>query len=433
MVESNLKKLFTVNVWANLLRLVNLQNNSEIETVEAIRSFDKIFRRWSSCRGGLQQTLDKPINIKFHIYNWFFRFNVFIIISRFIVFILIDNYYCDLCLANPFGETKGAKKNALMLCIIFISMFLYGFRDYPLQLEETGRMKVIRILYLLEKRGFNAEILNMSNLRCEQFRKWCDTILVGIFFAIITLQMIALFFLIYLRISLVYSNGSQFIIPRTLLHYIFHLIFIIIEIFTFFVFVINAMCTSAYILVILTFFILRLNTLIDLIKRLSLKSSLNNSILSELNYRLIEVLNDFGQWNGDSKYLFQYAIIASSAIANFFCFVGFLYDLEPDATTMSISIVGIFVHILVSIGCYLGAEFHYESIKMRKLFCNLYCKLTKNATTQVRLKSMEIVDRLDSRCIGAHVGDFGILYRSTCIIVLLENASFIMLLSCNVR
>uniref|UniRef100_T1JU67 Gustatory receptor n=1 Tax=Tetranychus urticae TaxID=32264 RepID=T1JU67_TETUR len=423
MAKSNDKKRFSiVNIKENVCRLQNLKNHFEIETAEAIHAFDKVFSLWSSLRGGLQQTLDKPINIKFNIYNWFVRCYVAILIARFTIFIFVDNYYCDLYLANPFSGNKGDKKNAIILFIIFLLMFLYGVRDYTLRLEETGRMKITRLLYICERRGFNSKALSMNNHHCKQFQKWCHTILISIFMFMISANIIALFTIIYLR-------TSSFIVYPTLTHIIFHIVFIITEFFTFSVLIVNVLCTSAYILIFLTFYTIRFNTFTDSIKKLNLKSSINNVIISEMNYRLIELLNDFGQWNYDSKYLFQYCIIASSAVANFCCFVGFLSGLEPDATTMTMSIVGVFVHILVTIGCYLGSQIYYESIKIRTYIC----KLTTKTTVEVKLKSMEIVDRLDSQYVGVHMGDFGIFHRSTCIILLLENASFIMLLSVNAR
>uniref|UniRef100_T1JTN9 Gustatory receptor n=1 Tax=Tetranychus urticae TaxID=32264 RepID=T1JTN9_TETUR len=423
---TDIKRFLVVYMKENVSKLIDLQNSFAIETAKAIHTFDKVFGLWLSRRGGLQQTLDKPIKVKFHIYNWFYRFLITILIIRLTVVILVDNYYCDLYLANPFSGSKEAKKNAMMLYLALLTMLLYCVREYTLRLEETGRMKITRLLYICERRGFNAKVLNVNNYRCKQFQKRCHAILISIFMFMIGLNIISLFSITYLR-------TSQLPVYPTLIHLIFHIIFMITEFITFALLIINCMCTSAYILIFLTFYIKRFNTQIDWIQKLSSKSSLNNSILSDLNYRLIEVLNDFGQWNDDTKYLFQYCIIAPSAFANFCCFVGFVYGFEPDGLTMTMSIIGIFVHILVTIGCYLGSEFHYESTKMRNLLCNLYCKLTANASTEVRLKSMEILDRLASRVIGAHAGDFGIFYRSTCVIVFLENASFIMLLSCNAR
>lgn len=219
MVKRNLKKLNIAHELANLSILINVQNSSEIETAKAIHTFDKVFGRWSSCRGGLQQTLDKPINFKFHIFNWF---NVVVLISRFIVFIFIDNYYCDLYLANPFSGTKGAKKDALMLFIILLTatVFVVTLFDWKKLVEwklyeySTCYRNEVSIL----KRWIWA-IDAVNSVANGAIQSWLINL-----FAIISLCIMALFFIMYLRMSLVYPNGSQFIIPRTLMLYIFHTI-----------------------------------------------------------------------------------------------------------------------------------------------------------------------------------------------------------------
>uniref|UniRef100_T1JTP0 Gustatory receptor n=1 Tax=Tetranychus urticae TaxID=32264 RepID=T1JTP0_TETUR len=413
-------RFFIVNIEENLFRLVGRRNSSEIVTAKAINLYDKLFGLFVSRRGGLQQTLDQPIKIKFHAMNWFTRFLILFFIVRLCLGIFVRNDYVGLLMANPFSN-KDDKKNAILLFILFLITYIYGIREFTLRLEETGRIKMIRMFSMLEKQGFNTKALNMNFNRCKQFQKWCHLIFVNNLMNIICLNSMSLFLIIYLRAS-----------QRTSSLFMIHIIHMVIEWITVCLLIINVMCSTSYIIVMVTFFIGQLNTLTDSIKNLALNSSLSNSISFKLNYRLIELLNHIGQWNDDWKYLFQYCILAASFLGNFTCFAGFLHGFQPDATTRTMTVVGIFVHILIYIGSYLGSLIHSEAIKIRRCYCKLM-STTKNHEMHFRLKSMEILDRLDSHLIGAHLGDFGIIKQSTCIILLLENASFIMLLSCNIR
>uniref|UniRef100_T1JTP5 Gustatory receptor n=1 Tax=Tetranychus urticae TaxID=32264 RepID=T1JTP5_TETUR len=425
MRSTNDKNFFSFNIKKSLTRLKGLKNVSEIKTAKAIHLYDKMFSLLASRRGGLQQTLDQPIKIKFHILNWLLRILVLVLMTRLIVLIAVEKYDCDLYLANPFSGSKGAKKNAMLLFILLESVYIYGLREYTLLLEETGRMRIIRILFMLEKRGFNPGMLKMNNHRSKQFQKYCYSILINILINTITLTIVMLFIIIYLR-------TFHLTVHSTLMHSMFHIIYMFTEFITFFVLIISAMCSAAYLMVMMSFYIGRFNTITDTMHQLNTNNSVSCTILSELNYRLIDLLNDFGQWNDDTKFLFQYCVLFTSAYADFDFFIGLLYGLEPDGSTMAVTIIAISSHLLLFICSYFASQFYHKSIEIHRCYCILMSK-TKLHKGQIGLKSMEILDRLDSKSIGVHMGNFGIFQRSLSLTLLLENASFIMLLSCNVR
>ncbi|XP_025016697.1 uncharacterized protein LOC112538889 [Tetranychus urticae] len=415
-------RFFIENIKENLLWLIDPENISEIGTIKVIHLFEKLFSLFVSRRGGLQQTLEQPIKIKFHVINWLTRFLSLFFMVRLCLFIFTHNSYLDLFLGNPFSNKDG-KQNAVLLHIFFMCAYVYGLREYTLRLEETGRLKIIRIILMLEERGFNAEELNMNYHRCKQFQKWCHYIFTYNFMSIICSSSLVILIDIYSRCSQA-TYQLSFIIVQV--------IHVFVEGITLFLIAINGICSTTYVLVIFIFFIRRFNTFNDSLAKLNLRSSMNDSILTKLNYQLTELLNNIGQWNSDFKYLFQYCVIASSFISNFACFVGFLYGFSPGAMTRTVAIFGISHHMLVFIGTYLASTIHSESIKIRRCYCKLLSKGKLNEMI-FQLKSIEILDRLDSNTIGIHLGDFGIVKRSNCIILLLENASFLMLLSCNVR
>uniref|UniRef100_T1JTP3 Gustatory receptor n=1 Tax=Tetranychus urticae TaxID=32264 RepID=T1JTP3_TETUR len=412
----------TVNLKQNLLLLMDPENTSGIGTIKVIHLYDKLFSLFVSRRGGLQQTLDQPIKTKFHVINWLTRFLILFLLFRLCLGILTNNYYHDLFLGNPFSNKDG-KQTAVLMYIFFMCAFVYGFREYILRLEETGRLKIIRILLMATERGFNAELLNMNYHRCKQFQKWCHYIFISSFVTIVCSSNMVIFISIYLR-------GSQATYQVSFI--MVHMIYVFVEWITFLLIAISGLCLTCYLLVIFTFFIRRFNTFNDSLAKLDLRSSMNDSILSKLNYQLIELLNDIGQWNNDTKYLLQYCIIVSSIISNFACYVGFLYGFSPGTITRTVTTFGLVHHMLVFIVAYLTSLIHSESIKSQRFYCKLLSKM-KVHRLKFQLKSMEILDRLDSNLIGIHFGNFGIIRRSTCIIILLENASFLMLLSCNVR
>uniref|UniRef100_T1L5A4 Gustatory receptor n=1 Tax=Tetranychus urticae TaxID=32264 RepID=T1L5A4_TETUR len=405
-----------------LFRTIGLPDESDIITCKALIQFNRLSKIFIPSARIEHEGNKDELRRKIRLENLFLRTCIIFTIFRINVSLFVDNYYIDLFLANPFSGNKSTKGFFFLIQVDLVFICLFVLREYCLHLEETGRFKVFRVFHHISKNGLSRVSLGLSYRQCKKFHKTIHNMM---FHSIRIILITTILMTISVMALKVHNFSSTFI------HLIFILVYTPIECVSAIPMFVNVMCYTMYCGSYLALNLSRFNTLQEIIKKNSLTISYNCTALRLMNNRVVYFLNHFDRIDSYWKYLFQcYFIVVLPA--DFGLFFAIILDFDSDILSLITALNSIIVHIAVIASYYWFSHFYHETIDMHKRYVSIILH-SGSASLVDKLKALEILDRTGSPHIGVSIGDFCRLKRSTCIFYLLENASFLMLLTCNIR
>uniref|UniRef100_T1L5A5 Gustatory receptor n=1 Tax=Tetranychus urticae TaxID=32264 RepID=T1L5A5_TETUR len=400
--------------------------SSDYPTRKVLLHFNKICNFFlTSLRNGHEQDENHQQRLRVRMQNIFLRSTIIFTIVRITLGMSVENYYFDLFLANPFSGNKSMKVFLFLFLMDLAFICLFLLREYCLHLEGIGRFQIFKVFHRIQRQGFNHTQLGLSYKQCKLFHKILHFMMVN------SIRIISntIILLLLSTIGLKVLNFASF---STAAHFVFLLVHLPIECVSIFTVSVNftSLVTNFGSYVALES--RRFNTLIELIDENIVTISSDSAAFRKMNRRVVYVFNHFDRLDSDFKYLLQYFFIMVSVAADFSFFVAIILDFDSDIVTQTVAFNSIIIQITNIIAYYLFAHFYQKTIDMHKRYVSMLLN-AGSASLVDKLKALEILDRTGSPYVGLSIGDFCRLKRSTCIFYILENASFLMLLTCNIR
>uniref|UniRef100_T1KSC3 Gustatory receptor n=1 Tax=Tetranychus urticae TaxID=32264 RepID=T1KSC3_TETUR len=343
------------------------------------------------------------------------------IIRLAVLLVYYDNELVSLVLADPIGE-----KSVGFILIAFAELILCTLsllREYALYLEESGAIMQLQILKTIQRNGFNPNLLYLSPTENLKFQRIFIFIATNWTNFIRLSKLIAPIVLITLKMQHPKVFQDKLFAQMTILWTVSE---IIVARFV----VTGLLNTGGHLIILFPWYVGRISTLIGMCKDLLQSPRIRTKELIEFNRMAIHFLNDFTTNVTSLKLIFFYLFVIISFCADSIIFLAIAAPLpdEMKYLLMSIGLIGLTIIGIVS----------YSAGGIVDMFNQIHGLLIQimprsNSRLESKLKVDEIICRLQWPDTAPKIGDFCIVVRELFVYYILENASTIMLLKCNVR
>uniref|UniRef100_T1L659 Gustatory receptor n=1 Tax=Tetranychus urticae TaxID=32264 RepID=T1L659_TETUR len=399
-------------------------DDSDEETVKSIQALENIALGLIMTRRGYGQDETSYFQPNFHFKNNLIRFvSILNFIRFYLILIYKQNDSLNILLGNPFFHENSSD---IMICyVIGGGVTLFILREYVLYLEETGAYALLCPLRDIKCSGFETNMLRLTIKQCKSFR--CTLrLLIKIWIRWIHCAFIFItFLLIILRIQ------NQAIVNSGPAMYISSFCWIILEFCAFIFIFVGLMYIGAHISVSVPLVLFRFKSLIELLQRVKSKQFIDDSIIKGMNSDVISYMNEFDVIIAKNRYLFFFLVVLVSFGADTAIFLGLFTKSHSKWISNSLVIWGLIVLFITGSVVYAGGAFLDQLYVIHGLYVSIIAKA--EVKLDQKLKTLEILDRILSPYSGAKVGDAFRGEKLLAVYYVLENASTIMLLICNLQ
>uniref|UniRef100_A0A158P5D8 Gustatory receptor n=1 Tax=Tetranychus urticae TaxID=32264 RepID=A0A158P5D8_TETUR len=424
---NNRKKIFLKD-FTNSLRYSFVTPDSDVVDFcvsQLVQRTERLTIIFQVLRNGLNQ--NDSINVNTFGYRRYNRLDWIIgilsLINWFRCIVLVSNKSetVSIILGDPLFQCKDHQIAFIVILVMLPTLFIG--REWLLNLEAKGNLEILSI-WKFCRNDFNPFHLQMNNLNINRFRLFVTLVSLVVYCSML---LVPPFYSVGFFIPLL-TNPWMYKIPvLAFSSFIWSLSDIFIASF-----LTNAILGFAWYL--LCTFSLHLYRLIDLLDRADqLKKSfkvLNKRYVEFLCLLIIRRLNSFELTASRLRYvLFCYVFVFASA-SDVYIFLGLIVRVYNDFFADLVAIIGFC--ILPSIG-FFGLIFGNFISELDKLTVRLHQLTLNNRLSLSTLnKIWEVMDRVDGPYNGIKIGDFFTLEKSFFIFFILENISFLILVTINI-
>uniref|UniRef100_T1K2M6 Gustatory receptor n=1 Tax=Tetranychus urticae TaxID=32264 RepID=T1K2M6_TETUR len=399
-------------------------DDSDEETVKSIQVLENIALGLMMTRRGHRQDETSYVQPHFHFKNNLIRFvSILNFIRFYLILIYNQNDNLSILLGNPFFHENSSD---IMICyVIGGGITLFVFREYVLYVEDTRAYPVLCTLRDIKVSGFDSNMLKLTTKQCKWFRSTFHLLITIWIRWIYCVFICTPFALIILRIQ------NQAIVNSGPAMYISHFCWIVLESCTFIFIFGSFLNLAAHVTVSIPLYLCRLKSLIELLKRVRSKQFIDDSIIKGMNTDVISYMNEFDKNIVTIRYLFFFVFILVSFGADTAIFLGLSTKGHSKWVSNMLVIRGLLVLFIVGSIVYVGSATLDQLYVIHGLYVSIIAKAS--VKLEQKLKTLEILDRILSPYCGAKVGDAFRGEKLLAVYYVLENASTIMLLICNLQ
>ncbi|XP_053212558.1 uncharacterized protein LOC128396062 [Panonychus citri] len=330
--------------------------------------------------------------------------------------------WINIYLGNPFhGETYSSTVAILGLSLLVVCGAL---REYCIYLDDIGAIKDLEFLRVIQLHGFDCERLLINRKQISSFKRflvfhvtnWTSMLR----FNKLANGLIMLSFRLY--DPLFYSNPVYAIIS---------IIWIIMETIASRLSFTSLLNVGGTGIALVPWYLARLRSCYDLALKVSLQNSVNESSLKRVNYRVIRFLNGLDKIMDDSKYLLFVAIFLTSFLADSVIFLAIVSKF-PKQIIGTFYFAGFFCITAIGFIIYFTGGFVQLADEIYILLVKIVNKCP--LAIEEKLNTHKILDRIGIFGTGTKIGDIiDRVTRDLFVYYILENASTVMLLICNIN
>uniref|UniRef100_T1K2M0 Gustatory receptor n=1 Tax=Tetranychus urticae TaxID=32264 RepID=T1K2M0_TETUR len=399
-------------------------DDSDKETIESIQVLENIGLGLIMTRRGHRQDETSYVQPHFHFKNNLIRFVSILNFIRFgLILIYKQNDDLNILLANPFFHENNS--NIMIYYAIGGGITLFILREYSLYLEETEAYALLCHLRDIKVSGFDKNMLRLTTKQCKSFR-FTLHLLITIWIRYIYCVFICTpFGLIILRLQ------NQAIVNSGPAMYISSFCWILLESCTFVFIFGGLMDLGAHITVSVPLSLFRLKSLIELLQRVKSKQFIDDSFIKGMNSDVISYMNEFDEIIAKNRYLFFFIFVLVSFGADNAIFLGLFTKTHSKWISNTLVIWGLITLFITGSVVYAGGAFLDQLYVVHGLYVSIIVKA--GVKQDQKLKALEILDRILSPYCGAKIGDAFRGEKLLAVYYVLENASTIMLLICNLQ
>ncbi|XP_053208075.1 uncharacterized protein LOC128392116 [Panonychus citri] len=406
--ESNTKKL-TNRIRYSLYRIIGLPAEENV-TIELLKQLDWLVRLlWFDSRKPTQSM----------IINNLFRLVSVLLIVRLASVLLFGAADNQVILSDPIIDIADHDSILFTQLILLITMILA--REYILNCEIKGNYKAVYKYLVIDADSYSPGYFKMSIKKFGRFKIYFHILIynclrANVFIAILLPTLVVIikvrYYQLFTTIPLIVSSCLWSIAEWGVYSISF-----------------CGLCVRG-IHLILSRFILRfqMDSLIETIGSY-LALNKNSYSMKKVNQMTWKWQNEIDLLGIETKYISLVFFVYCSFSADLLIFLGLIINIISEAVAFVLALAGILLLIMLTLGLYLAADLHTMGIK---LYVDLASLLARSRIRiDEKLKMMEMMNRIDHPSNGVAVGDFFIIRKETCPYFLMENASMIMLLTCN--
>ncbi|XP_025017558.1 uncharacterized protein LOC112539346 [Tetranychus urticae] len=419
---------FVKNIFIKtVLFIVGLPNGDEHEevTIAAFNQWCRLSRLFGSTMNGYKCYSSATPNTisSFNRKNFLIRFCNIISIIRLVILLLYENETVSIFGGDPVFRSK---KRILEIFIIFIGLVI-GFlaREIFLSLEAKLSEKMFFCFQcFLQSNGFNHLNLQMNPSRAIAFRYlvhffsffWTRFMCLCIPFLPILLNTTIIINPYFYQIPCYTISSILWSIPLTLA-FVFN--------------VVGFASISGYCIISGLFYLNRLESICSIAVDATAKDNeIEEQFVISLILKFISHSNNVERFLNVLAFLILYYILAVSFIANLLIFAGCIARLYSDVIADMCSFLGGTIMAVLIIACYTEGSF---ITKLDLFYRKLHLISESGLEMTTKMKILEAMDRIIGPYNGVKAGDLATISKHFFIIFLLENASFLMLITVNTR
>ncbi|XP_025016139.1 uncharacterized protein LOC112538614 [Tetranychus urticae] len=399
-------------------------NDSDEEIIKSLQVLENIGLGLIISRRGYSQDETSYVQPHFHFNNNLIRFvSILNFIRFYLILIYKQNDNLSILLGNPFFHENSS--DMMIYYVIGGGITLFILREYVLYLEEHGAYTILCPFRDIKVSGFDKNMLKLTTKQCKSFHSTFH-ILITIWIRWIYCTFICIpFVLISLRLQ------NQAIVNSGPAMYISSFCWIILESCAF-VFIFGGLLTiGAHMCVSVPLYLFRLKSLIELLKRVKSKQFIDDSYIKGMNTDVISYMNEFDEIIAKNRYIYFFLFIIISFGADTAIFLGLFTKRHSNWVSNMLVIWGLIILFITGSVVYAGGAFLDQLYVIDGLYVSIIAKAQQKLDQ--KLKTLEILDRILSPYSGAKIGDAFRGEKLLAVYYVLENASTIMLLICNLQ
>ncbi|XP_025016520.1 uncharacterized protein LOC107361817 [Tetranychus urticae] len=393
-------------------------------TIEALSVFEKRTKWFRCLHYGFVQSKQTKSRSNFDYISWAIRLTAVINIIRGLTLASTNNSWYHLILGDPLFGT-----NVLPYASLFISIWLayiYSLFEWFRWAERSGSLFMLYDFHQCRLDNFNSLQDELTASSFATFRTL--THIISVFFSrflVWGVFMITLLINGPLLSNPLYYHNYEFTITSSL--WSISLTFPMVYLFN---------CSASigcYFILISLLMLIRYKSLVKKGYIAKVTASNLNRDVSYLVNRTISLGNETDALSRSLKYLILYYIILASIVCDLGIFFGIIVPNESILIRYILCSMGFLVIALLGAALYFNGDPIQDLSKLHRYFLQILLKRRFTNFNNELFKIYEIFDRIIGPYNGVSAGDFSVITKRFFLTVLMENASMLMLFTCNVQ
>ncbi|XP_025018374.1 uncharacterized protein LOC107370634 [Tetranychus urticae] len=333
-----------------------------------------------------------------------------------------DNQLVTVFLGNPFHGKSYSQEVALLTLLLLTVLSI--LREVAIYIEDAGYIMDLQFLRIIQIYGFDHKLLFLTPKQCKAMKP------VLIFHVVNWTRMLRFnkfangVIMLSFRLvdPLFYSNPVYFITS------VFWIIMETIAARMSFTALLNV---GGHTIVMVPWYIFRLRSVHEMVVKVNSMDRISESRLKHLTRSLLFYLNCYDKIMKDCRYLFFYCIFFVSFLADTVIFMAIVSS-YPSHIIGTFYFAGFFCITAIGSVIYFAGEFVDRPNIIHGLLTKIIHKCQDGY--EEKLNMHKVLDRIAIYGTGARIGDvINKIERDLFVFYILENASTVMLLICNIR